>query len=66
MRSEDGKITCDGCSKDVTAMHLMCDELQGEWCRECFGDCPCPPEQSCHGKDEGCPTCVCEIKDGNL
>lgn len=58
MRHENGTITCNGCSKDITAAHMMCDCLEGEWCEGCFGDCPCPPESSCGGKDEGCPTLV--------
>lgn len=62
MRHQDGRITCDGCSADVTADHLMCDRLDGEWCSGCFGPCPCPPETGpCEG--EGCLTRVRQIEE---
>lgn len=59
MRYEAGLITCDGCSADITKAHLSCDRLDGEWCKACFGTCPCPPDAGpCEG--EGCPTLSAE------
>jgi hypothetical protein len=62
MRHEDGLITCDKCSADITAAHWMCDEIDGEWCPLCFGLCPGTPDHGCGGFDEGCPTFVADLK----
>lgn len=62
MRQAGGQITCDHCKKDITGAYLMCDRLTGEWCRECFADCPLPlTSDKCWG--EGCPTLVAEASD---
>lgn len=59
MRHPNGKILCDYCHADVSNAYLMCDRMEGEWCRECFADCPLPLTfHTCWG--EGCPTLVAE------
>lgn len=48
------RVICKKCGCECSDRHMLCDRVDGAWCRNCFAATPCGRGR--HG--EGCATAV--------